>query len=79
MSLKCPKCGSERTRNSNANKFLKGVGELGASFLLSKRGPIIQNQVGRLIGGTLGLLWHKKVCCNCGYAWWYEIDPGYYD
>lgn len=78
MSLKCPKCGSDRTRNSKGNKFLKGIGEITGNFL-PIRNPAIQNGVGRFIGGTLGLIWHKRVCCKCGYSWWHEIDTNYYD
>ena len=33
MSIKCPKCGSDNTRNSNVNKFLKGVGEASTSMI----------------------------------------------
>ena len=79
MGLKCPRCGSDRTRNSKANKILKGVGELAPAFLFPKQGDVISHGVGRLIGGALGLLWHKKVCCKCGYSWWYEINTNYYD
>ena len=80
MTLRCPKCGSVNTRNSKGNKFLKGVGEFTASFLVSPtRSIAIQNAAGRILGGTLGLFWHKRVCRKCGYSWWHEIDTDYYD
>lgn len=78
MSVRCPKCGSENTRNSNGNKFLKDVGEFTASFIPT-RFQTIQNAAGRLLGGTLGLFWHKRVCNRCGHSWWHEIDLNHYD
>ena len=83
MGIKCPRCGSYDTRNSYGNKILKGVGEVTTAFVSSmisqKRSNIKENAIGRAVGGALGLLWHKRVCKNCGPSWWFEIAPEPYD
>ena len=54
MSIKCPKCGSDNTRNSNVNKFLKGVGEVSTSMInalvFQKKSAQPTNPVGRVYG-----------------------------
>ena len=83
MSIKCPKCGSDNTRNSNVNKFIKGVGEASTSMInalvFQKKSPAAENAIGRLVGGALGVLWHKRVCNTCGHSWWHEVDLNHYD